>query len=636
MNGSRSSHERTADRSSESGPSMREQAPQRAGELLLLGVWMGLLGGLLEVALRGAQKIVFGERLWLSPDLVWMTPTASVLLLGSVTAALVVLRAAWPSLRLGCRRLAGILAFLVFAGPLLATTRIHWAAALLLALGLATVVARLASRHPVRLIRLARSTVVVLALLVAGAGVLVHVGDESPEGRRGAGPPSGTTGRTNVLLLILDTVRASSTSLAGYGRPTTPHLERLAAAGASFDHAWATAPWTLPSHATLFTGRYPHELSADWETPLDDEHRTLAEHFATRGYRTGGFVGNLIYATYETGLDRGFARYDDYPVSASMVANSHLLTRLIVLRIRRWLGVDQFLVWKSAEEINRGFLDWLDEEGNERPFFAFLNYMDAHAPYLPPDSLEDRFGPPRMGRALADLSERRDWSAEELRAERAAYDGTIAYADQALGALLSDLESRGLLSTTLVVVTSDHGEQFGEHGLVDHGNSLYRELLQVPLVISLPGRVPEAVRVRRPVSLRDLPATIVDLALEGKKADFPGSSLATGWATGRRATGSPLLAEVSAGVRMPDWFPVMRGDMKSIVHDGFHYILNGDGVEELFYLPEDPAEEENLAASSRRREVVAALRERLRATLEGRGSARSATDSTSASGPERP
>ncbi len=584
----------------------------RARDTLALALAFGLLNGVLEAGFRGAQ-IVLGMRSFLSPDVVWMAPLGDVALMLGVTAVLLVPSLGGPS-RLGAAPLVGVYVTLVALGPLLITTRIHWAASCVLAAGLGAFASRLTGRDPHRVIRVARRGVLPLAGLVVIGAVAVRGGRALAEWRHEAALAA-PTGSPNVLLLILDTVRAEDLSAYGYERRTSPHLEMLAESGTLFEHAWSTSPWTLPSHASLFTGRYPHELSADWLAPLDDTHATLAERFRRSGYRTGGFVGNLIYATYETGLNRGFSRYEDYPVSLPMVASSSLLLRKVVLTVRRLAGEDDFLVKKPARDVNDSFLRWVDQDA-DRPFFAFLNFMDAHAPYLPPDSLDGRFGPRRTGRALADLSERREWAPDELRAERAAYDGTIAYVDQELGYLLTELERRGKLSQTLVVVASDHGEQFGEHDLVDHGNSLYRPLLEVPLVISWPGRVPAGLRVERPVTLRDVPATIVQLALGDPPGVFPGTSLVGDW-RGTAISESPLLSEVRAGIRMPEWLPIMRGDMKSILHENVHYILNGDGVEEAYDFRGDVGESHNLVDSRSARQDVGAARDALQAALGG-------------------
>jgi arylsulfatase A-like enzyme len=192
-----------------------------------------------------------------------------------------------------------------------------------------------------------------------------------------------------------------------------------------------------------------------------------------------------------------------------------------------------------------------------------------------------------------------------MEAERAAYNGSIAYIDREIGRALEALESAGVLDNTIVAVTSDHGEQFGEHGLVDHGNSLYRPALEVPLIIRYPARVPAGASVSEPVSLRDLPATLLDLSLG--REDLPGVSLAPLWSGDPEHRASSVFATVSGGVRMPEWTPVMRGDMVSIIRDDFSYIRNGDGVEELFAL-EDAEESRDLAADPDFRGVLQRLR----------------------------
>ena len=218
--------------------------------------------------------------------------------------------------------------------------------------------------------------------------------------RREASRPLPSGDPPNVLLIVLDTVRADRLSLYGYRRPTSPTLERLARRGVRFDEARATAPWTLPSHASLFTGRWPHELDVNWNTRLGTKFPTLAEYLGSRGYATAGFVANVLYCSYEFGLDRGFTHYEDYVLEPmtplrmcylgdlALKAVSHLGWRLSAS-----LGVIPFLphkdspVWRALNSdpkidaglINREFLDWLSRRREPgRPFFAFLNYFDAH------------------------------------------------------------------------------------------------------------------------------------------------------------------------------------------------------------------------------------------------------------------
>ena len=183
----------------------------------------------------------------------------------------------------------------------------------------------------------------------------------------------------NVLLIVMDTVRAQNLSLYGYARQTTPRLEQFAKTGARFDRAIATAPWTLPSHASMFTGRVAREMSADFRAPLDDMYPTLAETLGAQGYLTAGFVANTYYCNAENGLSRGFDHYEDYQLSLSEFAISASLSRAILNRdaVRRLINYHDVIGRKTAPDINRAFLSWLERQ-SERPFFAFLNYLEAH------------------------------------------------------------------------------------------------------------------------------------------------------------------------------------------------------------------------------------------------------------------
>ncbi|MGH7554773.1 MAG: sulfatase [Longimicrobiales bacterium] len=569
----------------------------------MLGIWLALLSGFGEVALRLAQRFAFGAKNSLGFNFVWMTPVALILLF--TAAALLLLLVARLSRRpLPATVVLSAFLFLAIAGPNEAIGRINRIAALILAAGLAVQSARLLAPRTAWLVAAARRTAPVL---VAGTLLLAIVGllrDDVAERRGLAALAEPAPGTSNVLLIILDTVRAVSMSVYGAANPTTPNLERLAESGTVFDNAWSTSPWTLPAHASMFTGRLAQEMTTNFIAPLDTRDPTIAEHFGNRGYATAGFVANLEYTTREYGLARGFLHYDDFPVTLRATINAALLTRSIAHRVRKF-GRNDKLVRKSAADINDSFLEWLDRP-RERPFFAFLNYFDAHAPYLPPDSFAGRFGPRRTGLAYHDLLSRQEWSDHEIAAELAAYEGALAYLDDELGRLFGELEQRGLLDRTIVVVTSDHGEQFGEHGLMDHGNSLYSPLLRVPLLIRYPQRVPTALRIGQHVSLRDLPATLVDLSGTAP-ASFPGASLARTW-RGRDSGSEPLFAEVRDGIRPSSWLPIAKGELRSVIADGYHYIQNGDGSEELYHLANDPDELRDLDALELMRPVLERMR----------------------------
>jgi arylsulfatase A-like enzyme len=420
----------------------------------------------------------------------------------------------------------------------------------------------------------------------------------------------GRSGMPNVLLLILDTVRASSLSAYGYTRPTTTELERLAGHGVLFETAVSTSPWTLPSHASMFTGRYPHELQATWNTALEATYPTLAEQLSRVGYRTGGFVANLSYGAREFGLARGFEHYEDYPRTLAYSLSYSNLVRFAIATVNRLTDRYYSPSRKLSRQVSSGFLQWLTRHP-DRPYFAFLNYYCAHDPYAPPAPFHRQFAAQEPPTRRVNTGRH---TAEEVRGLQDAYDGAVAYVDSEIGRLYDELKRRGQLDNTLIIITSDHGEEFGEHGQLGHGNSLYLPSLHVPLLVLFPGRVPQGVRVPQAVTLRDLPATIVDLLGLADTLSFPGHSLRPTWdATGNAASGvsSPLISQVEFARNLPSWYPISRGDMKSIVVDPYHYIRNGDGTEELYDIRKDPWQRQPLTGSDQIGPVLDSLRQQL-------------------------
>jgi arylsulfatase A-like enzyme len=170
------------------------------------------------------------------------------------------------------------------------------------------------------------------------------------------------------------------------------------------------------------------------------------------------------------------------------------------------------------------------------------------------------------------------------------------------------LKERNLWNNTLVVITADHGEEFGEHRTFGHGNSLYLTSLHVPLMISFPGRIPGATRVHTPITLRDLPATIADVLHFNDGTRFPGASLARYWNGAETVDDEPLLSELNHATGQPEWFPISKGNMKSLLFRGLRYIKNGDGTEELYDFYKDPLETNNLVSSDAHRASLAEFR----------------------------
>jgi arylsulfatase A-like enzyme len=477
------------------------------------------------------------------------------------------------------------------------------------------------------------STPVLAGIAIALAGVVgTHVW--LAEARARAGLPEARGEAPNVLLIVMDDVRIDDLSLYGYHRETTPNLTRLAQRAIRFDQARSTAPWTLPSHGSMLTGRWPHELSVTVDQPLDAAQPTLAGFLAARGYATAGFVANTYYCNSWYGLDRGFAHYEDFydnrALSAYETFRSSTLGRWLVKEARlepRNPGVKG--TRKTAAMINRDLFGWLDRQG-DRPFFAFLNYYDAHGPFQPPAGFDRRFGLSalpvaeresvmrsfaRVGSGKVPPAEVPAIVARATEIRRDSYDSCIAYLDEQIGKLVAELERRGLLDTTLVILTSDHGEQFNEHHLSGHGNSLYQELIHVPLVIMPPARKAAGRVVEAPVSLRNLAATVADVTGLGDVSPFPGQSLRRCWATdsGPVAADDPVLAEVEyqeERFHNPS-VPVSVGALQALVTDRRAYIHNTSGREELYDLERDRAELKDLAGGAE----AAPLLERFRREL---------------------
>jgi arylsulfatase A-like enzyme len=581
--------------------------PAAALRCLVIALWFGVATGLLEVAIIAIRHAFFQPILEVSRDYLWMTPLAASLV--TLVPGLFLSAASWLTGRNCVVSAIFVGAWVALLNLILYVPGLSRLAAIVLAAGLAASLTRGVASRLDGFILLVRKSLLWLVAIVAVMGVSERGWRATAAARAQSQLPAAATDAPNVLVITLDAVRAANLSLYGYQRPTTPRLAQFAATGVVFDRAISTCPWTLPSHASMFTGRWHHELSADYEVPLDAAFPVLAETFARRGYATGGFVANMRYCGYESGLNRGFVHYRDYRVSLGQIASSSKLCRTILnnFRLRHLVKNDEHLNRKHASVLNREFFNWLSRN-ESRPFFAFLNYFDAHEPYLPPAPFDTRFGPARARGKHSPLHHwlwnpalgHGDLSQATVDEERAAYDGAIAYLDEQLGVLLDELRSRQRLERTLIVITSDHGEEFGEHRVYDHGNSLYYPSVHVPLVISFPQVVPPGKRVESFVSLRDLPATIRDLLDWNDEAAYPGDSLVRYWdqSVSDKDEDLTVLSEVNHARGHPDWFPISRGDMRAIVFRGMRYIKNGDGKAELYDVRTDPWEQRDLAGDA--------------------------------------
>lgn len=570
----------------------------RVRDVWLVIACAALVGALGEFSWILGARILLKRITLLNPQGLWLAPIANVLFMAPIVFA-VWLLVKWRAARWAFAGAVAAAAFMALLEPLLILRgRLHTGALLLLAAGAAVQLALFAARRPAAMHKALRWFTAGLAA-VSGVGAIGFNGWRALRETSAIRQlPSASEGAPNVLLLVLDTVRALSLSVYGYGRPTTPTLETLAARGVRFDRAVATAPWTLPTHSSLFTGKYAHEISSGYSVPLDGTFPTLSERLTKLGYLTAGFAANTRYCSYEFGLTRGFGYYRDYDVSWPEMVRSSAFSRVVAFWMLKKLGRYSVPGRLGAARMNERFLAWLDDDKRRvpsRPFFAFINYYDAHGPYEPPAPYDTLFlgkEPPTRD------SESRDFTEQEVTGLLGAYDGAIAYLDSKIGELLTALDRRGLLQNTIVIVTADHGEEFNEHGQMNHGNTLYFPGLHVPLIFAGGRDVPQGVSSAAPVTLRDVPATILDLAHAPAELSLPGFSLARHWrgvtlgAAGDSA--SPIYGEVEHTFNLPASIPVSRGGMKSVVVHGHHFIRGPDGSEELYDITRDPWERSNV------------------------------------------
>jgi arylsulfatase A-like enzyme len=573
-------------------------------DVLTLAIVLGLITGLLQGAVYTLRSSVLGGFTWMPREVLWMSPLANAWWIALAAVPVAVLHWRFPRLT----NIRGVLFVLLSLSALslaFLATKIHPYAQIVLACGVGAWLSGIVEPGSAAMRPRMRRWLVALGATVLLIALGFRGWREWREQRLLAAVQPASADSPNVLFLLLDTVRAQNLSLYGYDQPTSPVLDSVAQSATVFDAAYAPSSWTLPSHASMFTGELPFRTGTDWRDPFDRRLPVLAERFQSAGYATGGFVANLAYTHYESGLSRGFQRYVDHRATIRQVLMTSEIAQVPMVHEFRFASswharlaslkrfelrreLFSYMPRKRAPEVVSEFLEW--EAETNRPFFAFLNFFDAHEPYGTP-------GPWRKAQ-----------SGSPTPMDR--YDGGIWRIDASLGVLFSALRERGVLDRTIIVITSDHGDQFDEHGLNGHGNSLYAQLLRVPLVIRPVDHGGEGVRVPDAVSLRDIGATLLELAGIGA-GDFPGRSLAPAL-HGQPIAGSPVVSEFG-GLRQFDATLAEETflRMRSIATDEWHLIRREDGREELFDVRTDPDEASDLAGEP----AHAAVRDSLRHTL---------------------
>ena len=439
-----------------------------------------------------------------------------------------------------------------------------------------------------------------------GAALLIGSFALSIAGQAGvhvASPAVASSARPNVVLIVMDTVRADHVSALGYERDTTPNLKRLAGDSVVYTNTVSASDITITSHASLFTGMYPSWHGSYCQPPeaaygreLTKQYPTLAEVLRSNGYQTVGVAANLYLRT-DFGLDRGFDEFRiPRPVPLLPDETRYRLRRTLRRGLSFALDTAQFdRLYSLGEDIDAALFSTLAQRTKPgAPLFVFLNYMDAHFPYVPPAPYNASFPGKRPRITQDDLEE------EQTRISRdqgqppgyrphcvSQYDGGIAYIDAQIGKVVDWLKREQAYDNTMIVVTSDHGESFGERHRVGHANSPYQNLLHVPLLVKYPRSSHRGVE-SRPASLIDVAPTILGAVQAALPNTMQGRSL---------VDAGP--ARIIYGETFP--CPVMQPPecpqgctAKAVFDWPMKFISSSNGKRELFNLSLDPGEQRNL------------------------------------------
>jgi len=334
----------------------------------------------------------------------------------------------------------------------------------------------------------------------------------------------GAPKRPNVLLISIDSLRHDHLGCYGYGRATSPNLDRLAAEGTLFEQHVSSSSWTLPAHAALFTALPDSGHGCtDVDRALAPRHQTLAEQFHAGGYATAGFfAGPFLHPGF--GLGQGFDSYEDCTSNAAALAAKPAA---------EW-GRDAATNRASHKDVANprtfaAFQSWLGRR-EQKPFFAFVHLWDVHYDFTPPPPWDERFDPGYQGWVTGEnffFDERIGPRMEKRDLDHliALYDGEIGWTDTFLAKIRAELEAAGLLEDTVIVVTADHGTEFFEHGWKGHRTTLYDEVIRIPLVVRFPRGIPANVRVGAQSRSIDVAPTLLELCGLPALPDVAGESL---------------------------------------------------------------------------------------------------------------
>lgn len=450
-------------------------------------------------------------------------------------------------------------------------------------------------------------------VLTAGAFIVPGLaGCRRDETLATTAPPPAS--RPNILWITWDTVRADHTQLYGYDKPTTPNLAAWAQDARVFADCVSPGPTTTLTHGTWFTGLYPSEHGATDlltrehnERSLDGKLTTLAELLRGAGYQTYVFSANPnISASF--GFTRGFDveehPWDEKYVNRAMAIVQDKLqgdmSSELPITLQSNTKMREWAIKASGELHEKALTQWLAQRDRSRPYFAFLNYMEAHRPYIPARAARQRLMTPAQIEASYQVDRSwistwaytfglKEYTPEEIELTRLTYDATLTELDEHFKKLMEALQAQGALDNTVVIVTSDHGELLGEHHMLDHQYAVHEELLRVPLIIHHPRLFP-AGREERPVSTLDLFPTLLEVAGAARPANLParGVSLLRPLAERDRFAEYPRAFETAfqtVGRAYPQLEPQKwRRSLRAFYRGCYKAIWASDGRHELFDL----------------------------------------------------
>jgi len=452
-----------------------------------------------------------------------------------------------------------------------------------------------------------------LSIPVAGLLVLISVW-MMMRGTGPSGPGSAEVG-PHILLVVLDSARQDRFSCYGYGRETTPFLKSFSEGATLYREAISAAPWTMPSHASLFTGLYPTAHGMTWRNlDLGDDLTTLAEFLASKGYRTIGFCNNP-WVNRENGLAQGFEEYVE--MWREEMLNPTLWDRVEWFFLR-FLGRNDGGTFRTIEWVE----EWFERVYRpDRPFFLFINLMECHLMYDAPDADHERYltgdASPVVRRIHSNdlfriLAGEVELTEKEWTDFGDIYDGDLHYLDRKLEELFRFLDRRHFLDQAIVIITSDHGEHLGEHFFIDHQLSVYDPLIRIPLIIKVPEGMAGQIAIDGMVQTVDIYPTLIEMLGYREEAEtlgLQGYSL-SGQLTSPRTFSiseydSPKERIDSFLEKNPDRISIRKydRDLRAIRTDSLKYVWDSNGDGALYDLLQDPGEEIDLVGGGKGAEV---------------------------------